>query len=107
MAKTRTKKPKAKQAYLDPEFEPVSIKKIDQAAENYYETMMERTVLSKEEDEKKTARIEIMKQHDLARYEFDGFVVTLTDKTNAAVKKKKQPVADDPNETAPDTEDGE
>ncbi len=89
MAKARTRKPKAKQAYL-PDMEPPSIKVIDQCAENYYDVMQERVALSADEDEKKTALIEKMKEHGLERYEYDGKVVMLTSKSNVKVKKAKQ-----------------
>jgi hypothetical protein len=87
--KPRPKRQRVKKGFL-PGMEPVSNKKIDAAAENYYETMMERTQLSKEEDEKKTALIESMREAGLERYETpDGLVITLTAKSNVKAKKKK------------------
>lgn len=86
MAKTR--KAKVKNGFLEG-MEPPSHKDIDAAAENYFETMQERCALSKEEDEKKTALIEKMKEHDLLRYETpDGLVVTVTAKSNVKAKRK-------------------
>ena len=83
----RAKKPK--QGFL-PDMEPPSIKAIDDAAENYWEVMMERTKLSKEGDEKKTALIEVMRENKLDRYETpEGIVVTLTAKSNVKAKRKK------------------
>ena len=85
--KANAKKPK--QGFL-PDMEPPSIKAIDDAAENYWEAMMERTELSKQEDEKKTALIEVMRENKLDQYETaEGIVVTLTAKSNVKAKRKK------------------
>ena len=88
--KARAKrKPKPKQGHLDG-MEPPRIKPLDDAADNYYEVMMDRVKLSKEEDEMKTALIEKMKEHGLDRYETpDGKIVTVTAKSNVKVKSKK------------------
>ena len=91
MAKAKKKRPrKPKQELLDdPVFVQQRIRAVDDAADNYYEVMQERCVLSKEEDEKKTALIEIMKEHGIDRYETaDGLVVTITAKSNVKCKKK-------------------
>src|SRR5437868_2195040 len=56
--RTRTKRPK--QPFLHQSMEPPHHADIDAAAENYYEVMMDRCKLSKEEDEKKDALIDKM-----------------------------------------------
>ena len=92
MAKTkpaRKKKEKVKQGHL-PEMAPPTIKAIDEAAENYYDVMKKRVVLSKDEDEKKTALIEAMVKAQVTRYEYEDKVVTLTAKSNVSVKPKKE-----------------
>ena len=99
----RTKKPKApkaKQGYLADDMAPPSIPALDQASENYYETMMDRVVLSKEEDQMKTALIELLRKHNLCRYEYDDKIVMLSEKSNVKIKKAPKPVGDDPNEHA-------
>lgn len=92
---------KAKQAHLDG-MEPPSIKAIDDAAENYYDTMQDRVKLSREEDEAKTALIEKMKEHGFERYEYEGKVVMLTSKSNVKVKAKNK--AEENGEEAGDEE---
>mgnify|MGYP001590952941 CR=1 FL=1 len=83
-------KKRAKQGFL-PDMAPPSIKPIDYAADNYFEVMTERCKLSKEEDEKKTALIEVMKENRLDRYEtHDGLVVTVTSKSGVKCKKKSE-----------------
>lgn len=84
---TKTRKPKS--GFL-PGMEPPRIKAIDDAAETYYEVMMDRCKLSKEEDEAKDNLIDKMKEHGMARYETpDGLVVTVVNKSNVKCKKRK------------------
>ena len=83
----RRKKPK--QGHLDG-MEPPSIKALDDAADNYYEAMMDRVKLSKEEDEAKTNLIEKMKEHGLDRYETaSGYVVSIVNMSKVKVKPVK------------------
>ena len=83
-----TRKPK--QGHLSG-MEPPSIAELDDAADNYFETMTDRCKLSKTEDEQKTALIEVMKSHRMARYvTADGLVVTVTDKSNVKCKRKAE-----------------
>lgn len=78
---------KPKQGFL-PDMDPPSIKPIDDAAEIYFDTMQERVRLSKEEA--KDNLIDLMKQHDLTIYETsDGKTVSLLNKSNVKVKRKK------------------
>ncbi len=85
----RKRGPKVKQGFIEG-MEPESIREIDDAAENYEEVVQERTKLSKEEDEKKDALIDVMTEHKLDRYESpSGLVVTVTNKKNIKVKHKK------------------
>ena len=70
--------------------EPPRIKKIDDAAEVYYDVMTARCKLTKEEDEAKDNLIDKMKEHQVDRYETpDGLVVTVTSKSNVKVKRKE------------------
>lgn len=93
--KAKSRPSRAKQGYIDG-MEPPSHKDVDHAAENYFEVMRERCKLSKEEDEKKTALIEKMKEHGIDRYETpDGLVVTVTSKTNVAVKQKNKDASEE------------
>jgi tRNA C32,U32 (ribose-2'-O)-methylase TrmJ len=83
-AKSRTKK-----QYL-PGLEPPSHKDVDGAAETYYDAMMERTKLSKEESEAMDNLVELMTKHGITHYETpDGLVISVLSKTKAKVKKKK------------------
>lgn len=86
--KPRTRRPK--QGYLDPTFEPPTIPELDQAAENYYDSVQERLPYTAKEKEAKETLINKMVEHQLVRYEFDGFVVSLTDSKNVAVKPRKE-----------------
>ena len=82
----KTKKPRQKHL---PGLKPPSIPALDEAAETYYEVMIERCKLSKDEDAAKDNLIDRMKQHDVERYETpDGLVVTLTSKSNVRAKRK-------------------
>lgn len=95
----KPKGPKAKQGDLGEGFGIAPpIPELDSAAENYYDVMMERVKLSKEEDETKTALIELMRTNNLTRYEYDGRIVMLTDKTNVKIKANKKQSGDDSNE---------
>ena len=86
-AKPRAKKPK--QGHLEG-MAPPSIKAIDDAADNYFETMQERVKLSGEEHERKDALIDVMKENGLNRYETgDGKIVEVTANSNVKVKQKK------------------
>lgn len=95
MAVTRKKRERTKrtadQGYLPGEgMEPPRHKRVDDAADNYYDTMMDRVKLSKEEHELKDALIDKMKEHGIDRYEMpDGKIVMVTHKSNVRVKKKK------------------
>jgi hypothetical protein len=89
MARQRTKKPK--QAFLSEDLAPPIIKPIEDAADTYYDVMVERCKLSKEEDEAKDNLIDKMKEHGVERYVTrDGKVVTVTNKSNVRVKKKDE-----------------
>lgn len=86
----RTRKPRAKQGYL-PDMEPPSVKAIDDAAENYYDTMLERKSLGELEGQQKDALIGLMKEHGMSRYTLpDGKVVEVTATSNVKVKKPKE-----------------
>lgn len=104
-AKKRRPRPKRLRQQRLPGLEPDSHKDIDAAADHYYETMMERVGMSKEEDEAKTALIEKMKEHGCDRYETpDGLVVTVLNKSNLKCKKKKD---EEPSENGDGEENGE
>ena len=91
--KVKAKKPrakKAKQPYLSEEMAPPRIPALDSAAETYYEAMMERVGLSKEEAEAMNNLVEKMNSQGIERYETpDGLIVSVIQKTKAKVKKKK------------------
>lgn len=88
--KPKSAKPKAKQGFISG-MEPPSYKDIDDAAENYYDTMLERKALSETEDLQKDALIDKMKEHGIDRYEMpDGKVVMVTAKAQVKVKKAKK-----------------
>jgi len=89
--KARAPRAKVRKQQFIPGTEPPVVQAIEDAAENYFEVMTERVKLSKEEDEKKTALIEVMKENGVDRYECQatGLVVTVTAKSNVTCKKKK------------------
>jgi hypothetical protein len=81
---------KPKQQFLDG-MEPPSIRAIDDAAENYYDTMLERKALTETENEQKDALIDLMKENQMARYVLpDGKVVEVTAISNVKVKSPKK-----------------
>lgn len=87
----KARKPKAKQEFLEG-MEPPRVKAIDDAADNYFDTMQDRKALSETEDEQKDALIDLMKEHGMDRYVMpDGKVVMVTSKANVKVKKAKKP----------------
>ena len=86
-SKARRKVP-AEQLHIEGT-EPPRIKAIDDKAAAYYEVMMERVALSKDEDEAKSNLIEVMVKHGETHYETrNGFVVTVTSKSGVKCKKK-------------------
>lgn len=92
--KAKTKGWRKRVAYL-PGMEPPSIRAIDNAADIYYDRMMERTVLSKKEHEAMESLVEKMKEHKIDRYETaQGLLVEVTSKSKCTVKKKKEPKGD-------------
>lgn len=103
--KKRTGKPprekKPKQQFL-PGLAPPSVPAIDQAADTYYETMMQRVELSKEEDTAKDNLIDKMKEYSLDRYETpQGLIVSVTATSNVKCKRKKQAPEPSENGEAP------
>jgi hypothetical protein len=94
-AATEEKPKKVRQGRLKG-MEPKRIEAVDTAAERYYEVMMKRTKLSKQEHEAKDALIDEMLKAKLTKYETpDGLIVTALNKSNVEVKKKKEPTAED------------
>lgn len=89
MAKTAKRgRPRGKQIMI-PGTEPGGIAELDGAADTYYDAMMERTRLSKEEHEAKDALIDKMKENGLTVYETtDGLVVRVVDHSNVKCKRK-------------------
>jgi hypothetical protein len=88
MAETKERKKRAKQQRI-PGTEPDRDSQLDDAAEVYYDAMMDRVRHSKSESEAKDSLIEMMLSKGVQRYENDHFTVTATSKTNVAVKPKK------------------
>lgn len=95
MAAKAPKKPRSKQPkqpYLgegtEADMAPPSVKEIDDAAENYYSTMLERKDLTETEDAQADDLIDLMKEHGMSRYVLpDGKVVEVTAVSNVKVKK--------------------
>ena len=84
--KPRTRRPR--QGYL-PDMEPPSIPALDEAADDYYETVEERHRLTIRQSELEGVLIDTMRQHSLDRYETrDGLVVSVLNKSNVKCKKK-------------------
>jgi hypothetical protein len=88
MAETKQRKKRATQQRI-PGTEPDRDRELDDAAEAYYDAMMDRVRHSKSEAETKDSLIEKMLSRGVTRYENDHFTVTATSKTNVAVKPKK------------------
>lgn len=87
--KPRPKRPK--QEFL-PGMAPVTNKKVDEAADLYYDAKIESAKLSKEAKEAEAKLIEVMKKARLERYVMpDGKIVTVNGKTIAKITKKKPP----------------
>lgn len=85
----KTREPRARQGYL-PEMEPPRIKVLDDAAEIYYDRMLDRKAANKIEKEAKVDLIEKMKAEGLAIYLTpDGLEVTVTGKSQVTCRPKK------------------
>lgn len=85
----RPPRKRAKQRHL-PGMEPETIPALEGAAANYYDVMMERTELSKQEADAKSNLIAKMHEHKLERYvTADGLIVMCLAKDSLMVKKKK------------------
>ena len=80
---------KAKQPFLDG-MEPERIPALDNAAEAYYDVMMERTELKTKEKEAQSAIDELMIEKQIMTYTtIDGITLTRTQKSKVTAKKKK------------------
>lgn len=77
---------KTKQEYLDG-MKPPSIKKIDNAAEAYVDARNTRMAHTVTEKERKIILADLMKQHGLTEYLYDGKIVRLTNKENVKVNE--------------------
>jgi len=88
VAKTKAKKkPKEKRLRQKPipGFEEPVVQEIEDAAEIYYDVMLERIEHSKAEDVAKDNLIDKMVAHSMDRYECDEFVVSVVNKKNVKV----------------------
>lgn len=85
----RPPRKRAKQGHL-PGMEPITIPALEGAAANYYDVIMERVDLSKQEADAKQNLLGKMHENKLERYiTGDGLVVMCLSKDSLSVKKKK------------------
>lgn len=85
-ARPRTKRPKQ---LVIPGTEQQFDQSIEEAADNYYDVMLQSRGLAREADENKTALIEAMRAAKTDRYETaDGLIVTVTAKSSLKCEKK-------------------
>jgi hypothetical protein len=89
------KKPKKeshrpKQKMIVDDFVP-NIPEINDAAEEYVEHRDARMAAGKKEDKASEALLELMKDHSLPSYEYDGRVISIVGTEKVSVKKKKEP----------------
>jgi hypothetical protein len=95
---TKTRK-RVKQKAFDGMEEPTH-RDIDDAADTYYESMLERQRLSAEEHEAKDNLLLKMTEHGLERYKMpDGKTVEVLSNKNVRIKKAKD-AAEEPEEGA-------
>jgi hypothetical protein len=83
------KKKRVRQTYI-PGTEPLSIPAIDKQADYYMDRRDTRMTLGQEEKQEKQKLLDLMKEHGLYSYEFDGFLVTRTEEQDIKVRKKKK-----------------
>ena len=89
MAKTK-RKPRVKQPYLAEDMAPDAVPAIDEAAESYVEARDARMENLKLETKRQDELLELMREHKLSTYEFDGYTVSLDTATKVKVKRKKE-----------------
>ena len=77
---------KAKQEYLDG-MKPPSIKAIDRAADAYVEARNVRMAHTVKEKERKTILMDLMHQHKLTEYVYDGKIIKIDSKENIKVNE--------------------
>lgn len=96
MAKTKTKtKRKARKAkgYF-PGMEPPSIPEIDELAQEYVTMRDNRMGYQKEELKLNDRLLELMNQHKLPTYKFDGLLVSVATSTKVKVKRDGEEAVD-------------
>ena len=93
MAKTK-RKPRVKQPYLAEDMAPDAVPAIDEAAESYVEARDARMAHLKTEIERQDELLQLMREHKLSTYEFDGYTVSLDTATKVKVKRKKDDEGD-------------
>lgn len=87
----RPPKAKRKRQRQLPGMESPSIPAIDKAAEAFLEAKEERFTIIKSFADAKLNLVAAMREHKLAVYEFDGYMVKLDESQSVDVKKKKEP----------------
>ena len=93
MAKTK-RKPRVKQPYLAEDMAPDAVPAIHEAAESYVEARDARMAHLKTEIERQDELLQLMREHKLSTYEFDGYTVSLDTATKVKVKRKKDDEGD-------------
>lgn len=90
LKKASAKKPSEKQARI-PGTEPERVAAVERATADYAAVRDERMGLTEDEVKLKAKLIEVMKQHGLTTYNFDGYMVELEhiDEDNVKVKKAR------------------
>jgi len=82
-------KKRAKQQFI-PGTEPPSIPALDEAAEKYVGIRDDRMRLTKAEAKAIDELLDLLREHGLASYEFDGNVVEISHKDKVKVRRKKE-----------------
>ena len=80
---------KAKQGHLEG-MEPPTIKELDEAADNYMDIRDKRMAMTRKECSKQDHLQELMKEHKLTVYEYDGYIVTLNQTEKVKVRKRPE-----------------
>ena len=88
MAKAKAKTPRRPKQKQIPGMEDITIRAVEDAADNYDDCMHARLAKSKDEKESKDNLIAVMTENQIDRYKMpDGRIVMVVGKKNVSIKK--------------------